>query len=163
MQQWCQGKCSLGSYLFHCVSSMPHPQWHERHLAGGDGWGRKPKQLEHTEPSSFPRQREKCFTFVPLYRNNNNKNAAFVTMLFLDVPSPSHIHREMLSLVFIEPFSVCPCFVLPTSQWFRKFAAIWVNNDVIVSMRSRQEAGIQHHRLSWHCFRLCCCHTVINK
>lgn len=99
MQRWCQGKCSLGSCLFHCVSSMPHPQWHERRLAGGDGRGRKPKQLEHPEPSGFPLQREKCFTFVLLYHNNNNKNTAYVTMPSVDPEAAaafSHSQRDVV-------------------------------------------------------------------
>lgn len=53
MPLWCQGKCSLGSCLFHCVFSMPHPQWHERCLAVADGRGRKPKQLEHLTRAVF--------------------------------------------------------------------------------------------------------------
>lgn len=148
MRPWCQGKCSLGSCLFHCVSSMPHPQWHERRLAGGDGRGRKPKQLEHTEPSAFPLQREKCFTFVSLYHNNNNKNAAFVTMLSLD-PEPSaaaaapaaaafsHSQRDVVVASFhraIQSASLLSAYV----TMIQALPAIWRNNDVMVSMRRRR-------------------------
>lgn len=68
MPRWCQGKCSLGSRLFHCVSSMPHPQWHERCLAVADGRGRKPKQLEHLTRALFHRREEKN---VPLLLSCN--------------------------------------------------------------------------------------------
>lgn len=68
MPLWCQGKCSLGSCLFHCVSSMPHPQWHERCLAVADGRGRKPKQLEHLTRAVFHGREKKN---VPLLLSCN--------------------------------------------------------------------------------------------
>lgn len=146
----------------HCVSSMPHPQWHERRLAGWDGWGRKPKQLEHTHPSGFPLQREKCFAFVLLYRNNNNKNSELVTMLF-PRSQISHIHRELLlSPAFIEPFISCPCF-LPTSQWFRLF--VLFGEIMMWYYQWEAERRLEYKTTDWADIssdHVCCC-TPINK
>ena len=59
-------------------------------LSGETGEGGNRSSWSALGRAGFPLQRVKCFTFVWLYHNNNNKYAAFVTMLFLDPKSCRH-------------------------------------------------------------------------
>lgn len=135
MLLWCQGKCSLGSSSFHCVSSMPHPQWHERCLAVADGRGRKPKQLEHLTRAVFHcREKKKvplllscnitmvCHNAFPGYRVSHCLLAAGCCC------SSVTFHREIQRACLL---SVCVTVV-------NDFSCSWSHNYVIVVCEEQQ-------------------------
>lgn len=109
-------QCSAGAkgslvwvYAGFIVSSMPHPQWHERHLAGGEmGEGGN-----RSSWSALSRELFHCieFHFVPLYQNNN-RNMRLLSQCFSSIWSlttPSPIHGEvLLLLLIIGPLRTCP-------------------------------------------------------